>query len=93
MIFDDIVLMMRRCLGHNTKWTHGYGLVVVVCTCRCLFYIVCCVVFTLFVAIRWTRMKWMVDLMIVVAVYGALMHCAGTIDCGLMALVECLRFG
>ena len=39
------------------------------------------------------RMKWMVDLMIVVAVYGALMHCAGTIDCGLMALVECLRFG
>ena len=39
------------------------------------------------------RMKWMADLMIVVAVYGALMHCAGTIDCGLMALVECLRFG
>ena len=92
MIFDDILLMMRRCLGHNTKWTHGYGLVVV--------FVHVTVCFTLFVAsfshclLRYDgRMKWMVDLMIVVAVYGALMHCAGTIDCGLMALVECLRFG
>ena len=77
MILDDILLMMRRCLGHNTKWTHGYGLVVV--------FVHVTVCFTLFVAsfshclLRYDgRMKWMVDLMIVVAVYGALMHCAGT---------------
>ena len=83
MIFDDILLIMRRCLGHNTKWTHGYGLVVV--------FVHVTVCFPLFVAsfshclLRYDgRMKWMVDLM----------HCAGTIDCGLMALVEtCVLVG
>ena len=70
MAFNDAAV-----LGHNTKRNHGimeswdHGLLVFLC--YCLFYIVCC---------DDGRMKWMVDLMIVVRCMGS--HCAGTIDCG-----------